>query len=130
MTVENMNRVVFTGDTLNIGGVGEFMEGNANQMLHNIDLISSFPGDTKIFCAHEFTLENLEFCAQVEGDNNPSINEFTEIYKRLINESNCSVPSLLENEKLYNVFLRCRTSSQLRYISGLDSPAQIVHFLN
>jgi len=71
MVIHNMNRCAFTGDALFIGGCGKFLEGDASEMLSIIDTILSFPDDTKIFCGHEFTASNLEFCAKIEGSTNP-----------------------------------------------------------
>ena len=57
--VKNVNRAVFTGDTIFIGGCGKFFEGNAEGMLYAMDTLSSLPDDTKIFCGHEYTVKNL-----------------------------------------------------------------------
>mgnify|MGYP001807241274 CR=1 FL=1 len=59
--VQNVNRCLFTGDTIFIGGCGRFFEGTADQMLLAMDRASELPEDTKIFCGHEYTVKNLEF---------------------------------------------------------------------
>ena len=52
-------RCIFTGDTLFIGGCGRFFEGNAEQMLRNMDrLLAEMPDETHIFCGHEYTSSN------------------------------------------------------------------------
>jgi hydroxyacylglutathione hydrolase len=44
---------VFTGETLFIGGAGEFFEGDASKKQENFYKIRKLPGDTFIFCGHE-----------------------------------------------------------------------------
>lgn len=58
------------GDTLFLGGCGRFFEGTAEQMYHAlIEVLSSLPDQTKVFCGHEYSLQNLKFGAHVEPDN-------------------------------------------------------------
>lgn len=45
--------ILFTGDTLFVGGCGRFFEGTASDMLTNMDRIASLPAHTVVFCAHE-----------------------------------------------------------------------------
>ena len=73
MMVSNVNRCVFTGDTLFIGGCGYFMEGTAPDMLAAMEVIHALPDDTKVFAGHEYTLKNMEFCNTAEGKTNPNI---------------------------------------------------------
>lgn len=60
----------FLGDTLFLGGCGRFFEGTAEQM-HKalIDILGNLPEETKVFCGHEYTLQNLKFAAYVEPKN-------------------------------------------------------------
>lgn len=67
--VKNINRCVFTGDTVFLGGCGKFFEGTAEQMLNAMDRFREFPDDTKIFCGHEYTIKNFEFAMMAEPDN-------------------------------------------------------------
>ena len=109
MCIQNLNRCVFTGDTLFVAGCGKFFEGNAKDMLKSMDEFLKLPIDTKIFCGHEYTLSNFEFCMKVEGETNPNIPEFKKVYEGQLKAGAYSVPAILNNEKHYNVFLRCRT---------------------
>lgn len=59
--ITNVNRCVFTGDTLFIGGCGRFFEGQPQEMLSALDRLAALPDDTKVFCGHEYTVKNLEF---------------------------------------------------------------------
>ena len=65
LTVSNLNRCIFTGDTLQIGGCAKSFEGD--EMLNTIDMLNdSLPYDTKIFCGYENTKANIEFCLLAE----------------------------------------------------------------
>lgn len=60
----------FTGDTLFIGGVGKFFEGNASEMAKNIENIyNNFDLDSDIFCGHEYAISNLKWGMAVEKSN-------------------------------------------------------------
>lgn len=70
LTASGQTPAVFTGDTLFIAGCGRFFEGTAEQM-HSalIDKLGNLPDNTKVFCGHEYTLQNLKFAKHVEPDN-------------------------------------------------------------
>nr|XP_030140325.3 hydroxyacylglutathione hydrolase-like protein isoform X2 [Taeniopygia guttata] len=61
---------LFSGDTLFVGGCGQFFEGTAEQMLTNLtQILGALPRDTKVFCGHECTVRNLKFALKVEPEN-------------------------------------------------------------
>ena len=55
-------KVIFTGDTLFSLGCGRVFEGTYEEMFNSLNKIKNLPGDTKIYCGHEYTKNNLEFC--------------------------------------------------------------------
>lgn len=62
--------VHFAGDTLFIGGCGRFFEGTAEQMYFAlINRLSELPDHTRVFCGHEYTVQNLKFAKYVEANN-------------------------------------------------------------
>lgn len=101
---------VFCGDTLFAGGCGRMFEGTAEQMHSSLEKLASLPGNTLVYCAHEYTLANLEFAAVVEP-NNPELEQriAQAIQKRA--ELIPTVPSELTLELATNPFMRCRQSS-------------------
>ena len=107
MLIENINRCVLTGDTVFIGGCGKFFEGNAAGMLHAMDVTMGLPDDTKILCGHEYTMSNFKFCLKADPGN-PKIKEFAAKYEAILADDKYTVPSILSDEKEYNVFMRCR----------------------
>lgn len=58
---------MFTGDTIFVGGCGRFFEGQPNEMVFAMQTAMKYP-DALMFCGHEYSIQNLEFCAKV----NPS----------------------------------------------------------
>ncbi|KDO26387.1 hypothetical protein SPRG_08190 [Saprolegnia parasitica CBS 223.65] len=61
---------LFTGDTLFIAGCGRFNGGTPAQMHHALNtVVAQLPLDTKVYCGHEYTTNNLAFAAAVEPAN-------------------------------------------------------------
>ena len=58
--------VAFVGDTLFAGGCGRLFEGTPAQMAASLARLAALPGDTHVYCAHEYTLANLRFARAVE----------------------------------------------------------------
>lgn len=71
--IKNINRCIFTGDTVFLGGCGHFMEGTPDQMQRNMDMMRSLPDDTKMFGGHEYTQANFQWCYSVEKEFNPKV---------------------------------------------------------
>jgi len=102
---QNKNGILFTGDTLFVGGCGRLLECDAKTMWESLKKLATLPDDTKVYCGHEYTLENYEFAMQIEPGN-PSILQQIEEIKQTIQQGNPTVPSTLAQEKAINVFLR------------------------
>jgi len=97
---------LFCGDTLFAAGCGRLFEGTAAEMSASLQKILSLPDETEIYCAHEYTLDNLRFAQLVEPDNQ-AIVERTQHVAALRNQHLPSLPSTLQEEKATNPFLRC-----------------------
>ena len=100
------NSSVFCGDTLFSAGCGRVFEGTHEMMYHTLEKLLLLPGETKIYCGHEYTLKNLLFAQQVEPKNMNISNKIIDV-KKIIQQKGCSLPSTLSAEKTYNPFLRC-----------------------
>ena len=92
---------LFVGDTLFSAGCGRVFEGTHQQMLDSLDSINVLPDSTKIFCAHEYTLNNLQFAKLIEP-NNMAIDK----HIQKIQSTSISLPSTLHIERMINPFLR------------------------
>jgi len=99
-------KIIFTGDTLFSLGCGKIFEGNHKQMLDSLNKIKKLPKDTQIYCGHEYTYKNAEFCIKYDNDNINLKNKFDKI-KKLKSSNLPTVPSSLEDELKSNIFLRC-----------------------
>jgi len=99
-------KIAFTGDTLFSLGCGRIFEGNHKQMLSSLNKIKKLPVDTKIYCGHEYTYKNAEFCMAHDEKNINLIKRFKEI-KILRSKNFPTIPTTLENELKSNIFLRC-----------------------
>ena len=107
---------IFTGDTLFSLGCGRIFEGTYQQMFDSLKKIKSLPKDTEIYCGHEYTLNNSNFCAAYDTDNLRLKNKIIMIKKKLENGLP-TVPSILDDEIECNIFLKAKdvkTFSKLR----------------
>lgn len=101
---EQLN-ALFCGDTLFSAGCGRLFEGSAEQMHHSLKKIADLPLNTRIFCAHEYTLSNIDFAMSLMPDNHDLVdyqNKATELRSKGLS----TVPTSLEHELRINPFLR------------------------
>ena len=85
-------------------------------MYSSLQLIKSFPKDTKIYCGHEYTLKNSDFCLKYDANNSALKKKILSI-KNHLNEGLPTIPSTIEDELNCNIFLRSKdveTFSKLR----------------
>ena len=99
--------ILFTGDTLFSLGCGRIFEGTYEQMFSSLQLIKSFPEDTKIYCGHEYTLKNAEFCIKYDKNNSALIEKIKSIKKKLDNGFP-TIPTTIKEELDCNIFLRSK----------------------
>ncbi len=103
-------KTIFTGDTLFSLGCGRVFEGTIKEMFLSINKIKSLPGDTKIYCGHEYTKQNLDFCLKFDENNQFLIKKLDWVKERNDNKMP-TIPTTLEEEVKTNIFLRCDNSS-------------------
>ncbi|WP_372861354.1 hydroxyacylglutathione hydrolase [Spongiibacter sp.] len=103
-------RWLFCGDTLFSGGCGRLFEGTAGQMLASLTRLQSLPGDTAVYCAHEYTLSNLQFALKAEP-NNTTLQHRYNYTKKLRERGESSLPSTIADEQAFNPFLRTAETS-------------------
>ena len=96
---------MFCGDTLFSGGCGRLLEGTPTQMMHSLAKIRALPDDTRIWCAHEYTANNLKFALTVDPDNAQLQARLSEVLT-IRRQDKATIPSWLGLEKLINPFLR------------------------
>ena len=96
---------LFCGDTLFAGGCGRIFEGSPPQMYASLQRLAALPDNTRVYCAHEYTLANLAFARAAEPDN-PELLQREQEARRLRERNVPTVPSTLALEIATNPFLR------------------------
>ncbi len=96
---------LFCGDTIFAGGCGRLFEGTPAQMVDSIGKLRQLPDNTRVWCAHEYTLSNLKFAITVEPGNGDLQARFKQV-QQARQRDEATVPSLLGLEKSTNPFLR------------------------
>ncbi len=96
---------LFCGDTLFAGGCGRLFEGTPEQMVNSLSKLRALPDQTRVWCAHEYTLSNLKFAVTVDPHNLELQKRVKEV-EQLRRENEPTIPSILGIEKQTNPFLR------------------------
>ena len=104
---------LFCGDTLFAGGCGRIFEGTPVQMADSLGKLAALPDDTGVYCAHEYTLENLRFATAVEPGNR-ALRQRVELDTAKRAAGQATVPSTIGLEKATNPFLRYREAEIVR----------------
>jgi hydroxyacylglutathione hydrolase len=102
---EKQEKVVFTGDTLFSLGCGRVFEGTYEQMFKSLNRLKNLPADTKIYCGHEYTFRNLEFCLKFNPINTLLKKKKDEIELKLKNKKP-TIPTTIEDEIKTNIFFK------------------------
>ncbi len=98
--------VLFCGDALFSAGCGRVFEGTLLQMHRSLERLKALPNATQIYCAHEYTENNLRF-AQTVNPQNLDLQKKAREVALLRAAEKPSVPFYLGEEKTTNPFLRC-----------------------
>jgi hydroxyacylglutathione hydrolase len=98
-------KVVFSGDTLFSLGCGRVFEGTYKQMFQSLNKLKNLPGETKVYCGHEYTFKNLEFCLKFNPNNSLLKKKKNDIKLSLKNKKP-TIPSTIADEIKTNIFLR------------------------
>lgn len=114
---------LFCGDTLFSSGCGRLFEGSAKQMHNSLEKLKQLDEKLRVYCAHEYTLANLEFARKVEPDNLDVQKKWDWAVKKR-SKGEPTLPSTLQDEKKTNPFLRAHCqqvkNSALNFDSSID----------
>lgn len=114
-TLNSSDVWMFCGDTLFSGGCGRLFEGTPKQMHESLQKLNQFPGNTHVYCAHEYTESNLRF-ARAFAPESRNIEE-REIEVRKIREKGLStIPTTLETERISNLFINANNPNEFKAI--------------
>ena len=100
---------LFCGDTIFGCGCGRLFEGTFSQMHESLKILSRLPRSIKIFCAHEYTKKNLDFCLEIEFDNHYLKDKKIWVDLKMSKKEQ-TIPVTLKEELNTNIFLRCNTT--------------------
>ncbi len=116
-------KAVFCGDTLFAAGCGRLFEGTPEMMYRAlVEKLGQLPGDTRVFCGHEYTTGNLRFAAHVEPENNAVKTAIERVARARANAAKdwhdattaeMSVPTTIAEEHATNPFLRAGSIEEL-----------------
>lgn len=119
----------FVGDTLFSLGCGRMFEGQPDMFWNSLQKIRALPDETKIYCAHEYTLSNLEFAESIDR-NNEDLSKYGANIRQLRNDNKPTIPAILGIEKRCNPFLNAdsevlKTAVNMQPADASDSFAAI-----
>ncbi len=114
---------LFCGDTLFSGGCGRLFEGTPAQMVNSLSKLRNLPDNTRVWCAHEYTLSNLKFALTVDGENIALQNRYDQVMA-MGDRQEATIPSLLGMEKETNPFLRWDKPA-IKLAMGLEEEVRV-----
>ena len=126
------DKKLFCGDTLFSCGCGRLFEGTHEDMHKALTKIKNLPKETLIYCAHEYTLDNIGFAKIIDPKNLDLLEREKEV-KDLLKNGFYTIPSALENELKVNPFLRfdekdIKNSVQNHFNKKISSDAQVFKY--
>lgn len=113
---------LFSGDTLFSMGCGRLFEGTAEEMWDSLQKLASLPDETQVYCGHEYTKANGEFCLTIDPDNGDLKQRMADVIT-LRNADKPTLPVSLGKEKKTNVFLRAGSPMRFAEIRKLKDQA-------
>ena len=105
------DRVAFVGDTLFAMGCGRLFEGTPQQMYRSLRRLAELPSDSRIFCAHEYTLSNARFAAQADPGNEALAQRLADVVV-LRSEGRITLPTTVAEERETNPFVRATNAEE------------------
>ncbi len=119
------NGVVYTGDTLFVGGCGRLLEGDAATMWQSLQRLAALPAETLVYCGHDYALENYEFAVSIAPGHRRFRQRLAEVQKAT-EYGRWTVPSTIAQERATNIFLLA-DDPQVRAVLGMSdaTPAEV-----
>lgn len=104
--------VIFVGDTMFAMGCGRLFEGTAAQMFENMRRFAALPDETRVYCAHEYTLSNGRYALRAEPDNAAVQARLAEV-EAMRGRGEATVPTTIALERATNPFMRAESVTEL-----------------
>jgi len=103
---------IFVGDTMFAMGCGRLFEGTADQMYANMRRFEALPDETRVYCAHEYTLSNGRYAARAEPDNGAVAARLAQV-EAMRARGEATVPTTIALERATNPFMRAASVAEL-----------------
>ncbi|MGK7912277.1 MAG: hydroxyacylglutathione hydrolase [Synechococcus sp.] len=114
---------LFCGDTLFAAGCGRLFEGTPAQMMNSLDRLRRLPEETQVWCAHEYTLKNLQFALTLDPENEELQQRYVDV-KRARQQNQPTIPTSIAIEKVTNPFLRWDAPA-LQAATNISEPVRV-----
>lgn len=106
------DELIFVGDTMFAMGCGRLFEGTPEQMYANMRRFEALPDDTRVYCAHEYTLSNGKYALRAEPDNAAVQARMAKV-EAMRARGEATVPTTIGEERATNPFLRADSVEEL-----------------
>jgi hydroxyacylglutathione hydrolase len=116
------DKLAFAGDTLFSIGCGRVIEGTPEMMWASLKKLRDLPGDTQVYCGHEYTLANIRFAQTIEPNNTELMARAAEAAKQVA-DGQPTIPTTIAEEKAANVFLRADVPAVAAAVGLAGKPA-------
>jgi hydroxyacylglutathione hydrolase len=116
------DKLAFAGDTLFSIGCGRVIEGTPEMMWASLKKLRDLPGETQVYCGHEYTLANIKFAQTVEPDNAALKARAAEAAQQIA-DGKWTIPTTIDEEKAANPFLRADVPAVAAAVGLAGKPA-------
>jgi hydroxyacylglutathione hydrolase len=116
------DKLAFAGDTLFSIGCGRVIEGTPEMMWASLLKLRDLPGDTRVYCGHEYTLANIKFAQTIEPGNAALAARAAQAQKQIA-AGQATIPTTIDEEKAANVFLRADVPAVAAAVGLAGKPA-------
>jgi hydroxyacylglutathione hydrolase len=116
--------VLFAGDTLFAMGCGRVFETPMNVMWDSLTKLAQLPGETQVYCGHEYTLANGRFAVTVDPENKLLKTRLADV-EGMRARGVVTLPTTISLELATNPFLRAEEPSVQKAVGliGADPAA-------
>ena len=116
------DKLAFAGDTLFSIGCGRVIEGTPEMMWASLVKLRQLPGDTRVYCGHEYTLANIKFAQTIEPGNAALKARAAQAQKQIA-DGHWTIPTTIDEEKDANPFLRADVPEVAASVGLAGKPA-------
>ncbi|MEN6427219.1 MAG: hydroxyacylglutathione hydrolase [Phycisphaerales bacterium] len=117
--------IVYTGDTLFVGGCGRPIECDAAILWQSLQKLAALPPETLVYCGHDYALENCEFAVTIAPHDRRFRDRLAQVQKA-VEYGQLTVPSTIAQEQAANIFLQAENPQVKAALGMPDAQPQEV----